>query len=378
MGFERVKRALRKYPRTLDLALGAWRTAKLPFQWLAGLRLKGQLNSLSANVPKVWYFGYPTHPNLGDQAQRVCIELWLKECFPDFDVIPITTWSFAKNPKMVISVIESKLSESDFFLMQSGYTMNDGNLDEVAHRLVPCSFPDRPVLFMPQTIYYTDEGDKELTAKALSGRRNVLLLCRDEVSYRTAKSLFPETALALYPDIVTTLIGETDYSMRDRNGVMFCVRNDSEKCYSEGQISELVSKIGANNHVDVSDTTIGKGDINWDDSNRVVQAVRQVISNYANYEVVVTDRFHGTIFSLAAGTPVIVLKTTDHKVTAGANWFVERYKDYIHIAGSLEEVPSLVQRIGQLSLDHKLPPYFTEQYYSKLRDLVVETTKGWR
>ncbi len=54
-------------------------------------------------------------------------------------------------------------------------------------------------------------------------------------------------------------------------------------------------------------------------------------------KLIITDRYHGTILSLVAGTPVIVIKTTDHKVTTGAEWFRGVYDDYVYLAESLQQ-----------------------------------------
>lgn len=51
----------------------------------------------------------------------------------------------------------------------------------------------------------------------------------------------------------------------------------------------------------------------------------------SHYKVVITDRYHGTIFSLIANTPVIIIKSTDHKVTTGADWFKGIYDDYVYV-----------------------------------------------
>lgn len=88
---------------------------------------------------------------------------------------------------------------------------------------------------------------------------------------------------------------------------------------------------------------------------------------YSKYKVVITDRYHGTIFSLVACTPVIVLKTTDHKVITGAEWFKGIYDDYLFRAESLEEAYIKLKDTITLRHEYKLKPYFKAEYYDKLK-----------
>ena len=93
------------------------------------------------------------------------------------------------------------------------------------------------------------------------------------------------------------------------------------------------------------------------------------IDTYAHYKAVVTDRYHGTILSLAAGTPVIIIKTTDHKVTTGAEWFKGVYDDYVYVADSLDEAYEIAKSVLKKELTNKLPPYFETNYYDKLPEI---------
>lgn len=47
-----------------------------------------------------------------------------------------------------------------------------------------------------------------------------------------AEEMFPDLPIRLYPDIVTTLIGQYKYE-NERNGILFCCRDDSEKYYDD-------------------------------------------------------------------------------------------------------------------------------------------------
>src|SRR5690606_39434039 len=45
--------------------------------------------------------------------------------------------------------------------------------------------------------------------------------------------------------------------------------------------------------------------------------IEEFLQNIKRHKLVITDRYHGTIFAIAANTPVIVLGSTDHKLSSG-------------------------------------------------------------
>lgn len=75
-------------------------------------------------------------------------------------------------------------------------------------------------------------------------------------------------------------------------------------------------------------------------------------------------------FALIANTPVIILKTTDHKVVTGADWFEGVYEDYVYVVNDLEEASQVAQQIVTGFEYRKLPSYFKEKYYDRLKDII--------
>ena len=181
--------------------------------------------------------------------------------------------------------------------------------------------------------------------------------------------MFPDVPVKVFPDIVTTLIGTYHFN-HDRNGICLCIRNDGEKYYSDDEINALKNSLEKKASVSVTDTTIKENYIEI--RNKLNSFIEKEIERYSNYKVVITDRYHGTIFSLAAGTPVIVIKTTDHKVVTGADWFKGVYDDYVFVANDLTDAKDLALKILQEERTNTLSPYFQENYYSKLKTFFQE------
>ena len=95
--------------------------------------------------------------------------------------------------------------------------------------------------------------------------------------------------------------------------------------------------------------------------------LKKEIENFSQYKVVVTDRYHGTIFAIAAGTPVVIIKTTDHKVTTGADWFKGVYDEYVCVAADLNDAYEKVLAFINTKRPNEMQPYFKQNYYDKLK-----------
>ena len=152
-----------------------------------------------------------------------------------------------------------------------------------------------------------------------------------------------------------------------------CLRNDSEKFYSEQQISELQERLSDLDTVSRNDTTISRNVSAETPS--LPQIIDEYIKQLSTYKLIITDRYHGTILSLVANTPVIVIKTNDHKVRTGVEWFKGIYNDVVYVDDIMnvpEQAKKMMERAGKVHNE----PYFEEHYYKKLRDLIFSNMEA--
>lgn len=269
---------------------------------------------------RIWYFCVPTHSNLGDQAQACCIEKYFRKFFSDHIVFKLSNNAFDFYEEKILMILKEKIKETDLIFFQNGKYDN---------------------------IYF---------------------FARDKISYDIYKSIFPEHRnVHCFPDIVTTEIGNYDFNNNERNGILLCVRNDVEKLYSFQEISLFKEKLQKIAKVSLSDTN---SETKENSLKEYWKKIEETIDDYAQYQVIITDRYHGTIFALIANTPVIILKTTDHKVVTGADWFEGVYEDYVYVVNDLEEASQVAQQIVTGFEYRKLPSYFKEKYYDRLKDII--------
>lgn len=322
---------------------------------------------------KMIHMGITEHVNLGDLAQCYCISRWIDTYCSDYIHLQISATSIVEQQKRFFDLMDKYVLDDDIFVFQSGYTTTDLDwVHDTMHRVIAEHYPKAKMLMMPQTILFVHEENKKRTSRILDAASNLVFLARDQKSFTTAKDMFPRLNVKLYPDIVTSLIGSFNFANK-RDGVFICRRNDGEKFYSEEELNALSTQLESITSIKVGDTQ-SLSTFEEVMSNLKVH-IESEIEKYSHFKVTITDRYHGTIFSLCAGTPVVIIKTTDHKVVTGADWFKGIYDDNVYVAKDLNEAYRLAVEILERSDSNKtLSSYFEETYYGEvLRALVNDS-----
>ena len=295
-----------------------------------------------------------------------CVKM-IKENYPEYIIVCLPTWSFYD--KKFKKQLESVIQEDDIFIIQSGYCTTSSHIDHVMHRYIVKTFCNNRVLIMPQTILYNRKRDPGITRNIFKKNSKLLFLARDRKSYEDALKYFPETRVSLFPDIVTTLIGAEDFRFNEpRNGILLCVRNDSEKLYTNEQINTLATQFSESGYFYEIDDTNSKLPLNELQDN-IENELKKTIRYFGRHKVIITDRYHGTIFSMISDTPVIVLATLDHKVKTGTEWFKGIYDGAYYNAESLDEAYKIACKIFKNQTVLQNEAYFKVNYYDRLKNL---------
>lgn len=328
-----------------------------------------QLSAIHDREKTIWFCGVPTHNNLGDQAQAQCIRKWISENF-DCTYRTVELLAFPFYSLKFKRELDRLVTGDDIFIIQSGYCTSESHYNHYMHRYIADHF-ENPILIMPQTVNFHKEKEGFKTGDIYNKHKKLLFLARDKKSFEYAEKYFSGCELRFYPDIVTILIGTKDFKGK-REGILFCVRNDGEKLYSTEQISQLqdmFSKKGI--RTEITDT-------NYTDAEKskgIDTLIDEKICQFSTYQAIITDRYHGTIFSMVANTPVIVLATNDHKVKSGTEWFKGIYDGAFYNAGSIDEAYEIAMKVIRDNGHISNYPYFKENYYDKLYEEFVKTMR---
>ncbi len=336
---------------------------KLPEQ----IKLRGRLikNIIKRRLDKrkyIFLIGTPNYGNLGDQIIAVAELEWLKDFYSDYVDKDCTQYFLSFNKSLHHLLLQIK--KDDLIFLQGGGNLNNLYVEgEHIRRKILKKCPLNKVVLFQQSINIDKAVDgfsiKEETEKIYNAHKHFTVIAREETSYRNALKSFDKLTVMKYPDMATYLFTKMAPSHNlQREGVITCIRTDAEKFYSDEEISSVIDKIKNDYSLTKSDTHINK---KIPATERKAE-VQKMIDLIAKHKVMVTDRFHGVVFSILANTPCVVLRSADHKITDGVRWFDD--VDGIFFAKNIEDVPELIKKaeksapISQPDFSH----YFKEMY----------------
>lgn len=324
---------------------------------------------------KIFLINVPEHTNLGDQAQFHCICKWITNEFRDYSLVTVPSLSVFPgfHSSLLIGVrafidtlaymsVKFALRKNDIVICHSGYLFVDHHSGWPTVARVIIENPFAKVVILPQTFNFHTPVVRQFVAKTFSSE-NVFLACRDKVSFHAASELLLKANICCYPDVVTTLIGTRTYR-GERKGVLFCIRNDIEGHYSIGAIESLRDYF-CDYPTQIVDTDVKTSRFKL--NSRRHKMIDDMIEMLSKYKVIITDRYHGTIFSLIASTPVVIIDSADHKLSSGVNWFKNHsFEGYVHFASNLEEAKLIAERLLSTNCEYNLTSSFGEEHWRAL------------
>lgn len=320
---------------------------------------------------KNYVFMIAMHNNAGDLAQTVCIDEWIRQNY--FGIVINVAWT-APEWESDLKKICGNIKENDRIFIQSGYNITD-IADEFAaptvfssHRIILESLPNHRIVFFPQSVAYKSLEKWKEIEKMYSKHCQVVFLSRDKVSFEYARALLPRARHLCYPDIVTSWIGTFTFS-KPSSDILLCLRTGPESMISEVSRNELLRRLNGIGMADTTDTDVDCGAFYYRKHRK--KAVLEKIRQFSEYKVIVTDRFHGVIFSLIASRPVVVLKTAGHKVKAMLDWFPESFKEYVYFIENPNDIDAVCYVTAKLvhrKTEALSNTYFQDEFYKKLKD----------
>lgn len=279
------------------------------------------------------------YSNLGDHAMTYAQEEFLHKNFPDYQVIEILVGDTMK----YLYSIRQSLSKDDVITLKGG-----GNVgveyfrEELIRRKIIKYFPNNKIIMFPQTVYFPDTkfGRKEFdkTVKVFNSNPLFFAFLRDKISYDMIAPRLKNVFLT--PDIVLSL-DSIPINHYMKKGALTCLRRDVEGIYSDDNKNTVYSVLKNNYDEVICTDTIRDYKIESKDR---LKELKDIWTQIANAEILVTDRLHGMIFAALLGTPCIVLNTYNYKLKAQYEWLKDL--NYIKMIELSEE--NLQKTITQL------------------------------
>lgn len=274
------------------------------------------IHNFKKSKKAVYILSTPRHGNLGDQAivysqLKLFEELGIRK-----NVIEVNKDTFVLFKEKI-----SKLPKrDDLIVIDGGGNMGTLWLDEECIiRDIITSYPENPIVIMPQTAYFEDThyGKSELqkSIEVYCSHADLTVFSRDIDTYNLITSEFKTVKTLLVPDMVMFLSGVS--KKVDRDGALLCLREDVEKTCSEDAKKEILQFLN-DEHYNINETSTlvdHKVDF-WQRKRTLVKKWEE----FSSAEFVVTDRLHGMIFAAITATPCVVLDNVSHKVKNGYSW----------------------------------------------------------
>lgn len=327
--------------------------------WIRFKRINGDaLNQ--AHGPRVFYFIVPPSrlKNLGDHAQRLAIHQWLGEQVPEAPIIDVSK----DEVMLILDKIQPNVREEDFLLLHSGGNLGDNGMwSERARRKVIEAFRMHRMLSLPQTIWFSDtfngRREKAMTKFFVEENKDLTLYARDRKSWEFAALEFPRLRLGCAPDFVLHYRCDVEGGSTGNGRILACLRLDEESVLSKEDHQVLLSTVFSA-PTDHFDTTLPMDQpvADWQ------QAVDETLAKFAQYDAVVTDRFHGLIFAVLMRRPVVVLGTHNHKLSSAMEWFEQ--VEFVQYANRIEEVAAKMETA--MGATNWSVPDWNELYFNQM------------
>ena len=316
-----------------------------------------------------YLFMIAMHNNAGDLAQTVCINEWLYRNYPESVTINVAYTS--PNDRIVKNICK-KVRQQDNVFIHSGFNITDicgdfyGSNVFKTHKIILESLPKHQIVFFPQSVEYKDIKKWNQVKEMYGRHNNIIFISRDYISQKYAKELLPYAKHLAYPDVVTTWIGQYEFKEPVKD-ILLCLRTGEESIINNEQKDNIYRRLSTIGSIGANDTDVTASAFRYRGHRKEV--VLEKIKEFSQYKVIVTDRYHGVIFSLVCGRPVVVLKTKNQKVTSAIKWFPEGVKRHVYLLESnndAKEIENLTKKILSEDIEPLKSKYFVDEVYTEL------------
>ena len=182
-----------------------------------------------------------------------------------------------------------------------------------------------------------------------SSHTDIHIFARESITYRKLEEIFsgqPNVKIGFVPDIVMSASAKKlgVESSSKPAGILTCLRNDKE-CGLKAEHYAILDRVIGDTGLTITktDTHAGGSGLSKAECNKLLS---NKIQQFAEAQLVITDRLHGMILCMLAGTPCLVLPNSNHKIR---QTYLDWLKDHPRlIFVELENFTQISKYIDQL------------------------------
>lgn len=287
------------------------------------------------------YLQTPLHGNVGDLAIAEATLQWLHCNIPDVKIYEMVYGELTLLHKLMLALA---IKKKNLIILHGGGNLGTWYPAEENYReYIIKKFKNNSIVVFPQSVFFDDKAEEKNyeIGKVYAEHKDLLVCVRDKISLEIAKK-YLNCNIKLYPDIVLNYKFDNKVDSNNSNSVLFCLRNDRERNLSDELRDDIVNLIKDEFGLDIKlyDTHIG----HHVTLKTRKSTVDEMLLQYSNSSLVVTDRFHGGIFAYITGTPCIVLEPKDHKVKGGFEWLTR--SGNIFMPSDIDEIKDMVCKLN--------------------------------
>lgn len=195
--------------------------------YLTPQKIKDELHkslSILCKFDKCALLDYPAHLNIGDQL------IWLGDIFYITDVLKAKILYSSNFSDFSSRKMEEKIGDSPIFFHGGG---NLGDLypkHQIFRKRVISRYKHRPIIILPQTIYFRDKRHLKKDAKLFNSHPDLTLFVRENKSYEIASEVFYNCRILKAPDMAFQLAGipKLEVKLKQKTSILYLCRNDKE------------------------------------------------------------------------------------------------------------------------------------------------------
>lgn len=267
---------------------------------------------------RVFIFLAADYGNIGDLAITAAQESFLRNTMESHFVVRVPI----SRTRTQLRSIKKQINSADLITIVGGGNMGSLYPDiEELRQLIIRSFPNNRIVCFPQTLDWDDTSASEKAlrriVKTYSSHLDIHVFARESISREKLASLFhlsPNVNIGYAPDIVLSASGSSLGGNGGHlpSGILRCLRDDKERSLDEKrnrQLDEAIANTGE--PIEITDTHAGGARLPEEECARLLA---DKLTQFSSARLVVTDRLHGMILSVLAGTPCLVVPNSNHKI----------------------------------------------------------------
>lgn len=330
---------------------------KKSFKKLIPLKIKQMIFTIVKKeeviLPKekrIFIFLSADYGNIGDLAISAAQEKFLEENLLDYEVFPVPI----SKTRLWLGSIKKQVTSEDIITIIGGGNMGSLYPDiEDLRQLVIQTFPYNKIVCFPQTLDWDEsQSSHEALKKILkiyASHSDIHIFAREFITYKKLEEVFngqKNVKIGFVPDIVMSAsakkLGVVNSSKP--TGILTCLRNDKECALKAEHYAILDSAINNTGlTITKTDTHAGGSGLSKAECNKLLS---NKIQQFAEAQLVITDRLHGMILCILSGTPCLVLPNSNHKIR---QTYLDWLKDHPRlIFVELENFNQVTKYIDQL------------------------------